>query len=61
MNLLRISSAFDIINESQAQIDYAFEPRILSPQTKNYKKPGNSEIDTSAYEVFSDNLKNICY
>lgn len=38
MNLLRISSAFDIINESQAQIDYAFEPRILSPQTKNYKR-----------------------
>ena len=31
------------------------------PQIKNYKKPGNSEIDTSAYEVFSDNLKNICY
>lgn len=38
MNLLRISSAFDIINESQAQIDYAFEPRILSPQTKNCKR-----------------------
>ena len=31
------------------------------PQIKNYKKPGNSEIDVLAYEVFSDNLKNICY
>ena len=31
------------------------------PQIKNYKKPGNSEIDTSAYEVFSDSMKNICY
>ena len=35
--------------------------RNTTPQIKNYKKPGNNEVDLSIYDVFSNKLNNICY